>query len=163
MPSDRLRRIRRRLPPVALFICSLLMATSLSAEPSLALDFISNEKIGYSASGLSEPSGLAVSATTGELWVVSDDTTAVFKLSPDNPATVVTLHIDEDEMEAITLAEDDSFFYTLNETKGRIARFAMADGRRLGRQKIRAMAGYAGIRASIKAAGSKSGFESMAW
>lgn len=133
-----------------------------SAAPLLELDFVSSEKIGLTASGLDEPSGLAVSAA-GDLWVISDDTKAVFTFSPNDLTKIVTLPIKESEMEAVTLAEADGHFFTINESKGRISRFSMSDGRRLQRQKIRKMAGYATVKSSIEAADKQSGFEGIAW
>ena len=163
MLSERRRQTCGRLMSVALFMGTLLVTAPLLAEPVLSLDFVSREKLKNASSGLKEPSGLTLSAVTGELWAVSDDTSAVFRFSPDDPATVITLPINENEMEAITLAESDGKFFTINEVKGRISCFAMSDGPRLASQKIHAMAGYADIRASIKAASSKSGFEGIAW
>lgn len=163
MLFERLNRTCLRLVPAALLICSLFCISQLGAAPLLKLEFLSSDKITHTSKGLNEPSGLAVSAVTGELWVVSDDTGAVFKLNPNDPATVVALPIREHEMEAITLAENEGYFFTLNEAKGRISQFKIADGQRRSRQKIRSMKGYEGIRRSIKVAGGKNGFEGMAW
>ncbi|WP_022951678.1 SdiA-regulated domain-containing protein [Leucothrix mucor] len=133
------------------------------AEPTLSLDYISSTKLNDIAKDLDEPSGLTISASTGELWAISDDTSAVFRFSPTDPEAITTLSIKESEMEAITLAETAGTFYTINESKGRIASFSMADGKRLEREKIQDMEGYSAIRDTVKAAGNNNGFEGIAW
>lgn len=166
MLPNKLRRSLRWFAPLAVLLVAgtlLLLTTPSSAKPSLALDYLASEEIGLSAKGLDEPSGLALSTTTGEFWVISDDTSAVFKISPDNLKSIDTMPVSEGEMEAITLAEKEGHFFTVNESKGRIARFSMSDGKQLERQRIHKMSGYADISKSIKSAKSNSGFEGLAW
>lgn len=161
---------RRRSPlwfaPLAVLLVAgtvLMLTTPSSAKPSLVLDYLTSEEIGLSAKGLDEPSGLALSSATGEFWIISDDTSTVFKISPGNLKNIHTMPVSEGEMEAITLAEKAGYFFTVNESKGRIARFSMSDGKQLERQRIHGMAGYTDISERIKSAKSNSGFEGLAW
>lgn len=151
------------LLPTALLACTSLIAMSLMAEPSLTLEYIDSQKLKHVSEDLNEPSGLALSAATGELWAVSDDTSAVFRFPPDDLEAAVVIPVDEKEMEAITLVEANGEFYTVNEAKRRIARFSMADGQRIDRKKVQSMKGYSGIRSSVQAAGGNSGFEGLTW
>lgn len=146
-----------------LLSAALLVCTPLLAEPALTLEYISNTKLKQVSEDLEEPSGLAISAATGELWTLSDDSSAVFRFPPDDPEAGVVIPVDEEEMEAITLVEAKSEFYTINEDKRRIARFSMADGQRIDRKKVQSMEGYPGIRDTVRAAGGNSGFEGLTW
>lgn len=147
----------------ALLISLQLSGCPLMAEPTLSLDYISSAKLNDIAKRLDEPSGLTISASTGELWAISDDSSAVFRFSPTDPEAITSLPIKESEMEAITLAETAGTFYTINESKGRIASFSMAGGKRLEREKVQDMEGYSAIRDTVKAAGNNNGFEGIAW
>jgi len=164
MPHPKARHgLRLHGLTAALLICLQLSGCPLMAEPTLSLDYISSTKLNDIAKDLDEPSGLTISASTGELWAISDDTSAVFRFSPSDPEAITTLPIKESEMEAITLAETAGTFYTINESKGRIASFSVADGKRLEREKIQDMEGYSAIRDTVKAAGNNNGFEGIAW
>ncbi|CAA6813067.1 MAG: Unknown protein, partial [uncultured Thiotrichaceae bacterium] len=99
--SERLYRMRNKLLMAASFIGTPLLAMSLMAESSVTLEYISNTKLKLVSKDLKEPSGLAISATTGELWTLSDDTSAVFRFPPDEPEAGVVIPVDEEEMEAI--------------------------------------------------------------
>lgn len=147
----------------ALLVCTPLLAMSPLAEPALTLEYVSNTKLRQVSDDLKEPSGLAISAETGQLWTLSDDHSAVFRFAADDPETAVIIPVDENAMEAITLLEAKSEFYTINEDKRRIARFSIADGQRIDRKKVQNMKGYAGIRDTVKAAGGNSGFEGLTW
>jgi uncharacterized protein YjiK len=152
-----------RLLSAALLVCVPLLATSPLAEPVLTLEYVTDTKLRQVSEDLKEPSGLAISAATGELWTLSDDSSAVFRFPPDNPKAGVAIPVDEEEMEAITLVEAKGEFYTVNEDKRRIARFSMTDGQRIDRKKVQSMKGYSGIRDTVRAAGGNSGFEGLTW
>lgn len=155
--------MRSKLLFAAVLVCTPLLAMSPLAEPALTLEYIADTKLKQVSDELKEPSGLAISAETGQLWTLSDDHSAVFRFAPDAPETAVVIPVDEKEMEAIALVEAKGEFYTVNEDKRCIARFAMTDGQRIDRKKVQNMKGYAGIRDTVKAAGGNSGFEGLTW
>ena len=148
---------------ITLLFCLLVSMDSISAEAMISLEYVSRDKIANKSIGLTEPSGLALSENSGELWVVSDDTSAVFRFAANSLNSIKTIPIKEKEMEGITLAESSNVFYTINEEKGRISCFSMADGNLLTRNKVSEMAGYTDVSARIKSAGKKSGFEGIVW
>lgn len=141
----------------------LLIMGPLSANAMISLEYLGRDKIYNKSIGLTEPSGIALSERNGELWVVSDDTSAVFRFMPDAPKNASTLMINEKEMEGITLAESENVFFTINEEKGRISRFSLADGKTTLRKKLSEMANYSTHRSDILAGGKNSGIEGIAW
>lgn len=141
----------------------MLGCSSSNDVSALPLAYIGSEKIADKSIGLQEPSGLAYSVATDTLWTVSDDTAAVFRFRPDGKGKVETLSVKEKDLEGITLAELDGYFFTLNEAKGQITRFSLDKGKPISHHKISEMKGYDEIRKLVKKAGKQHGFEGLAW
>lgn len=146
---------------LTLFFFIIITPISPNAFAEITLKHLKSTALNSVNANLNEPSGLAISNNTGSLWLISDDTSAVFEYL-DNQ-TIKQFAIKEDELEAITLDEQSGSFYTVNEKKAKISRFDLTTRQKLLSRKLKKMKGYQTIKRTIQKAGSKNGLEGLTW
>lgn len=146
---------------VTLLLITTWLFPSIAFTTPIHLEYLDRFKLNQPSIGLSEPSGLSIDSKSGQLWVISDDTSAVFKISPNQ--TIQSLPIQDTEMEAIELNESAGIFYTLNEEKGRLSVFDLTTRHTIKHAPISNMDGFEQIASIIQQAGKNKGFEGLAW
>ncbi len=89
-----------------------LGGTALAEQTGFSLRYVDRTKIYDGDAGLTEASGLALSASGNRLWVVSDDTKKVFALNLDGDI-VASFKFGGSDLEGIAVG--DGFFVSVSE------------------------------------------------
>lgn len=129
---------------------------------NIQLDFVERLSIRDPAAGLTEPSGLALSANGDAFWTVSDDTKSIFKLGLDGQLLLGdSFAVDQTELEGIALDNTGSFLYAVQEQGNRLLKISTATGKTVGKYRVSEMLGYERVAKRFAHPGKNKGLEGV--
>lgn len=131
---------------------------------AFSLTYVAHFDIADEEAGLTEPSGLALTANGDGLWTVSDDTARIFRLTLQGsllPERGFELPVTG--LEGITLGRAGRSLYVVREESNEIIELDIAAHQVSARRPLAAMAGYQDIAAFFDGEYENKGLEGIAW
>ncbi|MCG8607856.1 SdiA-regulated domain-containing protein [bacterium] len=133
-------------------------------DPGPRLTYIERFDIAYTAEGLSEPSGLALTDGWQALWTVSDDTKNIFKLNLDGELqNGESFEIPEAGLEGIALGPAGHCLFTVNENANEIIKLDVQTQRVADRKGLSQIAGYTHIASYFDNSPPNKGLKGISW
>lgn len=141
-----------------------VMTSSAHRGTHFSLTYLNNFKIGHTAEGLHEPSGLVLSHGKKALWVVSDDTPKIFKMGLDGDLKKSKcFNISEKGLEGIAIDPTGKFLLAVKEENNAILKINLAKQAIAQQQRLQDMAGYQAIAPYFTSATANKGLEGITW
>ncbi|MDJ0726222.1 MAG: SdiA-regulated domain-containing protein [Prochloraceae cyanobacterium] len=130
----------------------------------LSLTYLERQKIKNESLGLCEPSGVAMSQAKNELWIVSDDTKKVFKLTSEGKLVKdKSFKIPEKGLEGIVLEPNGKFLLAIKEENNLIIRINIDSEKITDSNKLESMENYNEIAHFFTETQVNKGLEGIAW
>lgn len=130
--------------------------------PELQLELLEHHSIKDAASGLNEPSGLALSRQGSSLYTVSDDTKIIFNL--DLQGKIIpqsSFLIDVKDLEGLAVTADDKTILAVQEDSNSIIQFNIDNKKEILRTHLSAMSNYDQIAGFFNAKTQNKGLEGI--
>ena len=155
-----------RVAAVALISIKVLSTVACSVAQQVAMRLVYHKRIDIKSGsqGLTEPSGLALSADGKSLWVVSDDTRKIFRLDLDGELDrAASFKIEEKGLEGIAADPGGRFLFAVKEERNEILKVDLHTQRTVLRRRLQDLRGYPAIASAMGGGGSNKGIEGVAW
>lgn len=109
----------------------------------ITLSLLDRLDIHHGDAGLTEPSGLCLTADGKGLWVVSDDTSALFQLMLNGPrGEYVKIPIAANGLEGICISSDEQDLFFVSEEGNRLIQFSLIAQQIVSDRLLSEMKGY---------------------
>ena len=129
-------------------------------SPAFHLTFLERHSIRKRKKGLLEPSGVALASDGDLLWVVCDETRALFGLSLEGRLER-SIRIAEKGLEGITLAPGGQSALVVEEKDNEVLEIELRSGKELRRQRLEAIEGFEAIAEHFRSDGRNKGLEGI--
>jgi YD repeat-containing protein len=154
--------VRRRSRRSAAGLAAALLAAgpgAPAAGETLSLTFLESRPIPDREAGFTEPSGLA-RAPDGTLWAVSDDTAALFRLSPEGRAEAA-FPSPRAGLEGVAVTPDGARLFAVREKNDEVLVFDLPGGALATRRRLSEMAGWEAVAAAFEGSPPNKGLEGV--
>ncbi len=130
----------------------------------LSLTYLDRFKIKNKSQGLCEPSGVTLSDKKNALWIISDDTKKIFKLSLSGKLIKdKSFKIPEKGLEGIVIEPNGKFLLGIKEETTEIMRINIDTEKVIERNSLKEMVGYDAIASFFTDGEENKGLEGMTW
>ena len=137
---------------------------AVSGNQQFSITYLARLDIENKREGLSEPSGLALSACGDALWVISDDTRRIFQINLDGEIKPDdTIKINDKGLEGITLDPAGKHLLAVVEDGNAFIKAELGTQTIVQRQRLNAMRGFGSIEPYFSTGSTNNGLEGIAW